>query len=128
MNTKDFTIGVLTVTAVILLTTVVLLSVLTPRPVEAFAMLNHGNGYTLYTSNIDGALENICLLNQQAGLLNIYRYDINTGRLAPVQQIPLLQGSAAVQAAPAPTPAAPAEQDAASATPAPARPAVPRRR
>lgn len=89
MNTKDFAIGVLSVTGVILLTTVVLLSVLAPKPAQGFGQLDSGGGYTIYTSNADGTLENICVINQQAGLLNIYRYDINSSRLLPLQQIPL---------------------------------------
>jgi hypothetical protein len=94
MNAKDFAIGVLSVTAAILLTTVVLLSVLAPRPVQAFAQLDQGSGYTMYTWQVDESRENLTIINHQAGLLNIYRYDINTSRLAPLQQIPLTPAQA----------------------------------
>lgn len=89
MNTKDFTIGILSVTAVILLTTVVLLSVMAPKPVEAIAMVDQGGGYTMYTSQVNDSREDLCIINQRAGLLNIYSYNINTSQLVPQQQLPL---------------------------------------
>lgn len=89
MNGKDFAIGILSVTAVILLTTVGLLSVLTPKPVHAYAELDHGAGYTIYTAQVDTSRENLCIINHQAGLLNIYGYNINTAKLLPLQQLPL---------------------------------------
>lgn len=101
MNAKDFAIGVLSVTAAILLTTVVLLSVLAPKPVQAFAQVDHGNGYTMLTVQVDESHENLCIINHQAGLMNIYRYDINTSKLARIQQIPL----PLIQATPAAPPA-----------------------
>ncbi len=89
MHTKDFAIGILTVTAVILLATVVILSVVTPRQAQGFAMLDEGSGYTMYTSQVQGSQENLNIINHRMGLLNIYRYDYNTGKLTPQQQIPL---------------------------------------
>jgi hypothetical protein len=89
MDAKNFAIGILSVTAAILLTTVVLLSVLAPKPVQGFAMLDQGSGYTMYTSQVDESRENLTIISHQAGLMNIYRYEINTSRLAPLQQIPL---------------------------------------
>lgn len=89
MNSKDFMIGVLTVTAVILLTTVVLLSVLSPQPVQAANQLVRGGGYTLYTLQVSETRENVCVLNESLGLLNIYGYDINRQRMIDIQQIPL---------------------------------------
>lgn len=89
MNTKDFAIGVLTVTATVLLTGVLVLSVLGPRPAHAFAQLDESHGYTLFTVQVSEATELVNVINHAAGLMNIYRFDINLNRLVPLQQIPL---------------------------------------
>ena len=89
MKSKDFAIGVLTVTATVLLTTVLLLTVLTPKPVHAYAQLDEGAGYTMHTVRVSDSAELLNVIDHAAGLMNLYRYDINVGRLLPVQQIPL---------------------------------------
>jgi hypothetical protein len=89
VNNKDFMIGVLTVTATVLLTAVVLLTVLAPKPVQAFSQLDEGLGYTMFTVQVSESTEQLHVINHAAGLMNIYNYDINTNRLQPVQQIPL---------------------------------------
>ena len=101
MNNKDFMIGVLTVTATVLLTAVLLLSVLAPKTAQAYAQHDEGNGYTMFTVQVSDATELLTIINHPAGLMNIYRYDININRLLPVQQIPLppVQVAAPVPAA-----------------------------
>jgi hypothetical protein len=89
MNNKDFAIGVLAVTATVLLTAVLLLSVLAPPSAYALAQLDQGLGYTMFTVQVSGATELLNVINQAAGLMNIYRYDISLNRLVPLQQIPL---------------------------------------
>ncbi len=89
MNNKDFAIGVLTVTATVLLTAVLVLSVLAPKQVQAYAQLDKGNGYTMYTVQVSDSNEQLHVINHAAGLLNVYLFDINTNRLQRVQQIPL---------------------------------------
>jgi hypothetical protein len=89
MNSKNMAISVLTVTATVLLVAVVLLSVLTPKPAQAFAQLDQGAGYTLFTSQVADGTEQLHVINQAAGLMNVYNYDINANRLLSVQQIPL---------------------------------------
>lgn len=98
MNNKDFTIGVLTVTATVLLTAVLVLSVLAPKPVQAYAQLDQGHGFTMLTVQVSDSLELLSVINQPAGLMNIYRYDLGATRLLPVQQTPL------PPVAPTPTP------------------------
>lgn len=89
MNHKDFAIGVLTVTATILLTAVLLLTVLAPKPVHAYAQLDQGGGYTMFTVQVSDSTELLNVINHAAGLMNVYHYDINTGKLVQLQQIPL---------------------------------------
>lgn len=89
MNNKDFAIGVLTVTATVLLSAVLLLSVLAPKPAHAFAQLDEGHGYSMFTVQVSDATELLNVINHAAGLMNIYRFDINLNRLVPLQQIPL---------------------------------------
>jgi hypothetical protein len=100
MNNKDFMIGVLTVTATVLLTAVVLLTVLAPKPVQAFSQLDQGLGYTVFTVQVSEATEQLHVVNHAAGLMNIYNYDINANRLQPVQQIPLPPVQTALPGAP----------------------------
>ncbi len=108
MNNKDFAIGVLTVTATVLLSAVLLLSVLGPKPAHAFAQLDQSHGYTLFTVQVSDATELLNVINHAAGLMNIYRFDINLNRLVPLQQIPLppVQTGTAGPAAPAGAPGA----------------------
>jgi hypothetical protein len=89
MNNKDFAIGVLTVTATVLLTAVLLLTVLGSRPAQAYAQLDQGGGYTLLAVQVSDSTELLHVINHPAGLMNVYRYDININRLVPLQQIPL---------------------------------------
>lgn len=89
MNSKDFAIGVLAVTATVLLSAVLVLSVLAPKPAHAYAQLDEGHGYSLFTIQVSDATELVGVINHAAGLMNIYRFDINLNRLLPVQQIPL---------------------------------------
>jgi hypothetical protein len=98
MNSKDFAIGVLTVTATVLLTAVLLLTALAPKPVHAYAQTDQGAGYTMLTVQVSESTELLNVIDHGAGLMNIYRYDININRLLTVQQIPLPP----VQAPPAP--------------------------
>ena len=100
MNNKDFMIGVLTVTATVLLTAVVLLTVLAPKPVQALGMLDQGLGYTMFTVQVADTTQQLHVINHAAGLMNIYNYDINNNRLQPVQQIPLPPVQTPVSAAP----------------------------
>ncbi len=103
MDKKDFAIGVLTVTATILLTTVLMLSIVTPGDARAFAQLDKGRGYTMFTGQVSDAIEQIYVINQQARLMNVYMYDINTNLLQPVQQIPLPEERAVGAARPGAT-------------------------
>jgi hypothetical protein len=98
MNSKDFAIGVLTVTATVLLTTVLLLTVLTPKPVQAYAQLDEGAGYTMLTVLVSDTTELLNVIDHAAGLMNLYRYDINVNKLLPLQQIPLSSVQAATAA------------------------------
>jgi hypothetical protein len=98
MNGKDFAIGVLTVTATVLLTAVLLMTALAPRPAHAYAQTDRGAGYTMLTVQITDSLELLNVIDHSAGLMNVYRYDINVNRLLRTQQIPLPP----VQATPAP--------------------------
>jgi hypothetical protein len=87
MNSKDFAIGVLTVTATVLLATVLLMTVLTPKPVHAYAQLDEGAGYTMLTVQVSDSAEFLNVIDHTAGVMNMYRYDLNIGRLLPVQQM-----------------------------------------
>ncbi len=43
----------------------------------------------MLTVRVSDATELLGVINHAAGLMNIYRYDINTNHILPVQQTPL---------------------------------------
>jgi len=93
MNGKDFAIGVLTVTAVVLLTAVLLLNALAPKSAEAFAQLDRAGNYLMFTAQVSNSREMLYVIDQQAGLMNAYAFDINRGVLRPLQQLPIVPAS-----------------------------------
>lgn len=93
MNGKDLAIGVLTITAVVLLSAVLMLSVLAPQPVEAFAQVARAGNYVMFTAQLSGSRELLYVIDQEAGLMNAYSFDINRGILRRLQQLPILPAS-----------------------------------
>jgi hypothetical protein len=75
MNTKDFTIGVLSVTAVILLVGFLLLQAIPPQPVLASGESGAIGDYILNTAYVDAQCEVISILDTATQRLNFYQLD-----------------------------------------------------
>jgi len=91
MDRWTFAIGVLAITAVVMLSALAVMTVVQPVPAQAFAQIDRGDGYMMLTGQLSNSRELLYVLDETAGLLNIYWFDINRRRLLRIQQIPLPQ-------------------------------------
>ncbi|GMV97360.1 MAG: hypothetical protein AMXMBFR83_17180 [Phycisphaerae bacterium] len=89
INGKDFAIGVLSVTAVVLLTCVVLLHGLAPRPVLAAGQGGATGDYVVSTARLDDATEVVFVVDTSAQLMNMYGFLPARGMIELVQQFDL---------------------------------------
>lgn len=85
VTVKDFAIGVLSVTAVILLTALLIGNALMPRQAMAFAQSASAGHYRVTTSQLDDTAELLLILNTQSKQLNVYGFDVDTWRVVLVQ-------------------------------------------
>lgn len=89
MDTKNFAIGVLGVTATILFVGLVILQTVAAPTAMAAGQNDRGGDYIMVTGQIDGAAEFLYVLDTQVPSLAAYRYDTNTGALAIMDVGPL---------------------------------------
>jgi hypothetical protein len=85
ITVRDFAIGVLSVTAVILLTALLVGHAVLPRQAMAFAQSASGGGYLVTTSQLDDTAELLLILNTKTQQLNVYGFDVDTARIVPLQ-------------------------------------------
>lgn len=95
MNGKDLAIGVLSVTAVVLLTAVLIIHAVAPTPAMAFGQSGRIGPYVAATGQLDEWAELLLLVDSDAGLMNVYGFDANMGGVVLIQQINLLAEPAA---------------------------------
>ena len=89
MNSKDFAIGILSTTAVILLVGLVILNV-RPEPAQASGMTATGQDYILTVGASGSADEELVyILDAPAGKLIVYWFDGSRGRIEIAQGIDL---------------------------------------
>lgn len=81
MDTRNFIIGILSVTATILFVGLVLVSTLTSSPALAFGQNDRGGDYVVATGQLDRAVELLYVLDAAVPSLAIYRFDPNRGGL-----------------------------------------------
>ncbi len=89
ISAKDFAIGVLSVTAVILLATLVTISAFVPRQVYALPQAGASGNFLATASRLDETAELLMIVNTQQRLLNAYGFDVDAGQIALVQQLDL---------------------------------------
>jgi hypothetical protein len=88
MTTKqDFAIGVLSITATILLVAVLLVGFFQPAPAQAYAQCDGGGDYRVATSQLDNTTELVYILDGRAERLNVYGFNINAGRIELVESL-----------------------------------------
>lgn len=91
ISPKNFAIGVLSVTAVILLATLLTINAFVPR--QAYAQLQAqagASGNLLVTaSRLDETAELLMVLDARQRLMNAYGFNVQEGRIVLIQQLDL---------------------------------------
>lgn len=88
MNGKDFAIGILSVTAVVLLTAVILVQTLAPTPAMAAAGPGAVVGqYIVTAGQLDDTADLVYVMDTTAQRLNVYALDAVSGQIVVIQQI-----------------------------------------
>lgn len=91
MSGKDFTIGVLSVTAVILFTGLLIVGSVSPRPAMGFGQTAQAGDYIVTTSQLDEHTELVYVLNTEANRMIVYGLNPELNQIEVVAQIPLQQ-------------------------------------
>jgi hypothetical protein len=86
MNTKDFAIGILSVTAIILLVGLLLLQA-APQPVLASGQSGTVGSFVVTTTHVDEQCELLCILDTGAQRLNVYQLEPTSNQLMPLRSI-----------------------------------------
>ncbi len=89
MNQQNFTIGILTVTATILLVGILLMGTLTPREAQAFGQADRGGDYVMLTSQWRLSDEVLWILDGRSQVLGLYYFQPDRARLELVDTIQL---------------------------------------
>lgn len=92
MNSKDFAIGVLTVTAVILLTGLIIIHAVSPKPAMAIGQNAEGGDYLVTTSQYNDYTELLMVFDTAQMKMNAYVFNPQTGQVELLQPpIPILR-------------------------------------
>lgn len=89
MNGKDFTIGVLSVTATVLLAAFIIVQTLAPQPALASGQGGTIGEYVVSTAFVDDQCEVLSIINTTAQRMNVYQLDQTTSQLIPIAQYDL---------------------------------------
>jgi preprotein translocase subunit SecG len=84
MEKNRFAIGVLSITATVLLVGVILLSA--SRPVQGGGMNAQGGDYVMATVQASASTECILVVDAATSQLILYQYNLNSQRLEPLQK------------------------------------------
>jgi hypothetical protein len=92
MNGKDFAIGVLSITAVILLTGLIILHAVAPQKAMAFGQNAGAGDYLVTTSQVNDYVELLIVMDTAQMKMNAYIYNVQTGQVDLLQPpIPVLR-------------------------------------
>jgi len=89
VTTKDFAIGVLGVTAVILLAALLAINAFMPGRALAAAQASAAGDYLVNVARLNEAASLLIVINTQQQLMNGYGFNLNTGQIDLIQQIDL---------------------------------------
>jgi hypothetical protein len=81
MNSKDLAIGILSVTATILLVGLILINVWGPGPAYGYAQNASGGDYVVTTSQYDAVTELLYVLDANVEQMNVYGFNVPMGRI-----------------------------------------------
>lgn len=97
MDKKTYSIGILSLTAVILLVA----NFMSTPPAEAtLGMVYPGRDYQAVTAPVQGGGDALYILNNRTGMLAVFTYDTTTRRMLPRVVAPVTSAFPAVPAAP----------------------------
>ncbi len=85
MSGKDFAIGILSVTAVILLTGLIIVHAVLPRQAMAFGQNAAGGDYLVTTSQLDQGSELLVILDTATDRMNVYLFNSQLGQVELLQ-------------------------------------------
>jgi len=92
MSSKDFAIGTLSVTAVILLTGLILLHALSPQQAMAFGQNAAAGDYVVTTSQLSDRTELLIVVNTATEQMNVYAFNPQLGQVELLQpSIPIVR-------------------------------------
>lgn len=86
---RDLAIGVLSVTAVVLLTALILVQTLMPREALAFGQGTSAGRFLLTTAKLDEATDLVIITEPSTQLMNVYGFDPRTRRVTLLDKIEL---------------------------------------
>lgn len=87
MTSKDFAIGILSVTAVILLVGLLVINVGRPEAAYGYGQNASGGDYLVTTSQFDGLTELLYVLDAGVEQMNVYAYNVALGRVELVRSL-----------------------------------------
>lgn len=89
MNNQNFTIGILTVTATILLVGLLLLGTMSQQEARAYAQIDRGGDYVMLTAQWRGDRELLWVFDARSQALGLYYFDPRAARLELIDVIPM---------------------------------------
>ncbi len=81
MNSRDLAIGILSVTAVILLVGLIVIHVFSPGAAYGYAQNASGGDYVVTTAQFDGVTELLYVLDASVEQMNVYVFSLPAGRV-----------------------------------------------
>jgi hypothetical protein len=89
MTTKDLTIGVLSITAVILLAALIIIQNVGVTPAMAYGQNERAGDFLVSTAQLDGTAELIMVVEAAQQKMNVYGFNVQAGQIELVQQMDL---------------------------------------
>jgi hypothetical protein len=81
MNNQNLAIGILSVTATILLVGLILLGTMTQQEAKGFAQIDRGGDYIMLTSQFRSSKELLWILDARSQIMGMYYFDPQRVRL-----------------------------------------------
>jgi spore germination protein YaaH len=81
----------LSITAVILLASVLIVQVIQPEPAMALAQSGRAGKYMVATSQLDDTAELLMVFNTDVGQMNVYGFNVQASQLELLQQVDIGQ-------------------------------------
>jgi len=89
MNTKDLAIGILSVTAVILFSALIIVQNVAPPAALAYGETSSSGDFIVTTAQLDDTAELVFILEAAQQKMNVYGFNVPAGQIELVQQIDL---------------------------------------